>query len=102
MTMRAPPPSAASAAIRAALDLDHLGDDGQTEARTREAAGGRGAVEAVEDVGQIARCNARSVVVDHHPALTCRHLDVRTGGAPLARVVQEVPNGAATADRDRH
>ena len=98
--MRAPPPGSFSATMRPALGLDDLGHDGQAEARAGQAAGGRRAVEAVEDVGQVLLGDAGAVVVHARPCRPgTRPRPARPAGSTCGRCRAGCPRPGAARRR---
>ncbi len=86
---------------RAALALDHLGDDGQAQARAGQPTGGRRAVEAVEDVREVLPPRSPDRGRAPRPTPSRHRTDTDCARrAPLARVVEQVAHGAARAGRD--
>src|SRR5581483_2334425 len=81
----------------AAVRLRHFADDGEPEAGPGKRAGGGGPVEAVEDVLAILLGDPGAVVADPQLAVDERDLDVRAGRAPLAGVLEQVPDRAFEA-----
>ena len=59
-----------------------------------------GAVEAVEDVRQVLRGDARAVVANRDLAVAHRDLDLAAGRAPLGRVVEQVRDRPLEPRRD--
>src|SRR4051812_39361197 len=74
----------------AAVALGNLAHDRQSKARALPAAGGLGAVEAVEHEGPITGIDAGPVVTDEHLTVPARDLHHAARGAPLGGVLHEV------------
>src|SRR5215208_2697226 len=70
-----------------AVGLSDLPHDREPEAGSRPVAGRRRAVEALEDVGQVGRVDARAAVAHADLAVADGHVDGRPRRAPLRRVV---------------
>ncbi len=78
----------------------HLGHDGQTQTRPRPASSSGGSIETVEDVLEVGVVDPRTVVPDDDRAPGAGHLDHAPVGAPLQRVVEQVPHGPFDATLD--
>ena len=93
----APPPLARSAVTVPPCASATWRTIARPEARARQAAGGRRAVEAVEHVGQVGVRDAGPVVADGDLAVAHADLDLPAGRAPLGGVVDQVRDRAVEA-----
>src|ERR1700730_13645955 len=78
----------------ATVSIDDATNDREPESRTGHRACGRRSVETVEDAGEVLPVDAWAVVADRDRAVAQAHVDLPTGRAPLARVVQHVDGRA--------
>ena len=99
--MRVPPPSACSATTSPPCDSATWRTIASPSPEPGMPARGAGAIEAVEDVGQVLVGDARTVVSHRQPSVAHRDLDLAAGRAPLRRVVEQVRRPHARASRGR-
>src|SRR4051812_22655209 len=76
------------------MRLRYLADDGEPEPRARHRSRRRRAVEALEDEGPVLLVDPRAVVADGQVAARERDLDRASLAAPLAGVLEQVPDRA--------
>ena len=82
------------------MRLGDLAHDREPESRPGEAARRTRAIEAVEDVGKILVGDSRPVVSHNQPSVPDCDLDLAAGGAPLRRVVEQVPDRSLDGRRN--
>src|SRR6266436_5755255 len=75
----------------AAVSLRDLAHDRETQAGTRERAGRRRAIEAVEHVTPVLCCDPRAVIAHTQLAPGQRDVDARARCRPFAGVLEQVP-----------
>ena len=92
--MRVPPPSARSTTTWPPWVSATWRDDREAEAGARLAASRAGAVEAVEDEGQVLFVDSGAVVAHGDLAVADADLDLAARRAPLRGVVEQVRDGA--------
>ena len=82
------------------MRLGDLAHDREPEPRPGKATRRTRAIEAVEDVGQVLVRDSRPVVSHGQPSVPDGDLDLAAGGAPLRRVVEQVPDRSLDGRRN--